>query len=110
MTIVTPPHHHYSRRHLAAVVEAMLQLGPPRIRAFFDPATGAWFAREGTHRLRAARLLGVAPVLIPIPWWRSRAALVRARFAACLRGHEFPAVRVERTERLPHDERGWVPE
>lgn len=88
--IVAPPHRHFSPYHLAGVVQEMRRLGPPRIRAHFDAASGFWLSREGTHRLRAAKALGVAPVMVPIPWWRSRASLERARFAAMDYGHVFP--------------------
>lgn len=86
---VTPLHDHYSPAHLVDVVERMRVLGRPRIRAYFDRAYGVWFALEGTHRLRAAKALGLVPVLVPVPWPRSAAALERARFAAVLRAHTF---------------------
>lgn len=93
--IVTPLHEHFSPSHLIDVVATMRRLGPPRIRAYFDPQSGAWFAQEGTHRLRAAMLLGVAPVMVPVRWPRSRAALERARYAAVQRGHAFNRVLVD---------------
>jgi len=92
MTIVTPLHHHFRPAHLAAVIAEMERRGPPRIRAYLDAETGAWFALEGTHRLRAALALGLAPVMASVPWPRSRQALERARFAAVRRGHLFPRV------------------
>lgn len=95
-TVVTALHAYYSPARLERVLALMAQLGAPRIRAHLDEATGAWFAREGTHRLRAALALGVAPILCPIAWWRSRRALQRARFAAAIRGHAFPSVEVAR--------------
>lgn len=95
MIIVTPLHHHYSPIHLDAVTEEMRQRGAPRIRAHLDVATGAWMALEGTHRLRAAQFLCIAPVLVPVAWPRSQAALVRARHAARIRGFVFPRVDVE---------------
>lgn len=67
----------------------MHQLGAPSLRAFWDAPYGVWFAYEGTHRLRAAFLLGLMPTLIPIAWWRSAAALTRARFAAVEYGYAF---------------------
>lgn len=51
-------------------------------------------AMEGTHRLRAAWILGLAPVLVRVAWWRSAAALERARFAAIEYGYSFPRVEV----------------
>jgi len=90
--LVTPLHHHYREDHLRHVIAEMLRRGPPVIRAHFSD--GVWFAREGTHRLRAASALGIAPILRPIPWWRSAASLERARFAAALMAHVFPRVEV----------------
>jgi hypothetical protein len=92
--VVTPLHEHYSIEHLRDVIEAMKQLGSPRIRAYFDDKSGAWFATEGTHRLRAAKLLGIAPVMVPTRWSRTRKALERARYAAVSRGHVFDRVEV----------------
>lgn len=92
---VTPLHAYYSSAHLEHVLAEMVRRGPPRIRAHLDVATGAWFAQEGTHRLRAALSLGLAPVLVPVPWRRGSAALERARFSAIIRGHAFPSVEVE---------------
>lgn len=92
MTIVTPLHHHYSSIRLADVLEKMRHLGAPRIHACHDPESGFWFALEGTHRLRAALALDLAPVLVQVRWPRSRAAMERARFAALERGHVFARV------------------
>ena len=57
------------------VVAEMKRRGPPRIRAYFDGEV--WHAREGTHRLRAAKLLGLPPVLVPVRWRSLRGALFR---------------------------------
>jgi hypothetical protein len=92
MTFVTPLHEHFSPTRLAHVLAEMVRRGPPRIRAYLDVATGSWFALEGTHRLRAARALGLAPILISSSWPRRKSALEQARFAALTRGHEFEAV------------------
>lgn len=93
--IVTPPHERYSLIHLLGVIHEMRRRGAPRIRAYFDKESGAWFTFEGTHRLRAALALGVAPIMVPAPWPRSEEALRRARFAAIERGHAFACVDVE---------------
>lgn len=87
--IVAPLHRHFSQDHLERVILEMRRRGAPVIRAYQDES--AWLAREGTHRLRAAFLLGIAPILVAVPWWRSRAALERARFAAIEYGYVFPA-------------------
>lgn len=90
--IVVPLHHYYREAHLEHVIAEMRRRGSPVLRAHFDD--GVWYAREGTHRLRAALALGVAPVLVAVPWHRTREAMRRARFAAASRGHVFPRVEV----------------
>lgn len=91
-TLVNPPHHYYSPEHLVHVIAEMRRLGAPLIRAYFDGEI--WHAREGTHRLRASKLLGIAPRLLHVPWPRTRAALLRARFSAMRQGHLFEHVDV----------------
>lgn len=105
--VVTPLHAHYSPAHLQHVVREMRRRGPPHIRAYLDAETGTWFALEGTHRLRAAKHLSLVPVMLAVPWPRTRKALIRARHAAETRGHVFPHVRfrghvsaTERTKRV----------
>jgi hypothetical protein len=92
--LVNPLHHYYREDHLQHVIGEMRKRGAPRIRAYFDGEV--WHAREGTHRLRAAKALGIAPVIVAIPWWRSRAAIERARYRAIERAHNFDHVNVER--------------
>ncbi|WP_338666254.1 hypothetical protein VQH23_26515 (plasmid) [Pararoseomonas sp. SCSIO 73927] len=46
-----------SPRRLAAVVEDMRRLGPPRLRGM--RSGGAWLLVEGSHRVEAARVLGL---------------------------------------------------
>lgn len=91
---VTPLHQHFSPARLAQVLDTMLRVGAPRIRAYFDAVSNAWYALEGTHRLRAAHLLGVAPILVPVRWPRRATALDRARYAAPRRGHVFARIDV----------------
>ena len=93
MVTVCPLHKYYTPAHLDHVKREMTRLGPPRLRGYLH-TDGVWYMREGTHRLRAAHALGVSPVLVPIPWWRSRRSLERAQFAAIEYGHTFPRVRV----------------
>lgn len=64
-------------------------LGPPRLRGYLDPESGAFLLREGTHRINAAHLLGLAPGLVRVPWWRSKKSLASARVAAQVRGLHF---------------------
>lgn len=87
--IVNPLHWYHREAHLAEVVEEMRRRGPPRIRAYWDDVAGIWHAQEGTHRLRAAKQLGLVPTMIPVPWPRTRAALNRARHAARRHAHRF---------------------
>jgi len=93
--VVTPLHLFFSVSRLDLVVEYMRTAGAPRIRAYFDAESDAWFALEGTHRLRAAAILGVAPVLVPVRWRRGWRALERARYAVARRAHVFPRVEVD---------------
>ena len=85
--IVNPPHAHFRPAHLERVIGEMRTRGAPVLRAYFDGEV--WHAREGTHRLRAAKALGLTPVLVPVPWPRTRKALVRAQVAAVLHAHVF---------------------
>lgn len=87
--IVNPLHAYYSPAHLEHVIAEMRQRGAPVLRAHYDREAGIWHAREGTHRLRAAKALGLTPVLVPVPWRRTQAALVRARFRAARNAHAF---------------------
>lgn len=92
MIVVNPLHHYYRPAHLEHVIDEMRKRGAPVLRAHFDGEI--WHAREGTHRLRAAKALGVAPILIPVPWPKSRASLARARFSAPMTAHLFPSIEV----------------
>ncbi|HQU16636.1 MAG TPA: hypothetical protein PLO69_11115 [Gammaproteobacteria bacterium] len=47
--------------HLAHVTEQMRALGSPTIRAIRDEAQGVIVALEGSHRLAAAKALGLTP-------------------------------------------------
>ena len=90
--VVNPPHLHFRQTHLDHVIAEMRHRGPPVLRAYYDG--DMWHAREGTHRLRAAKILGLTPVIVPVRWRRSGASLVRARFAATRAGHEFDQVEI----------------
>lgn len=87
--VVNPPHAHFDPEHLEEVVAEMRRRGAPVLRAYRDEEADLWHAREGTHRLRAAKILGLSPVLVPVPWKRTLAALVRARFLAARNAHTF---------------------
>lgn len=94
-TVVVPLHNHFDPTRLVVVERKMKALGPPRIRAHHDVEFGCWYALEGTHRLWAAEILGVAPILVPTRWARGRRALLRARFRPAVFAHSFPRVTVE---------------
>lgn len=92
MILVNPLHHYYRPEHLQHVIREMQRRGPPVLRAHFDGEV--WHCMEGTHRLRAALALGLAPMLRPVPWRRSAVALERARFGAMRQSHSFPRVEI----------------
>ena len=92
--IVCPLHWYFSPSHLAHVEAEMVRRGPPRLRGFMDPQSGAFLLSEGTHRIRTAHRLGLTPVLVPVPWWRAQDRLVSARVAAARRGLLFAVVEI----------------
>lgn len=94
MITVTPLHRHFSPAYLSHVLAEMARRGAPKLRDYHDEITGCWLLAKDTHRIRAASLLGFVPVLVPVPWWRSAAALERARFAAAEYGYRFPVVEI----------------
>ncbi|WP_434782376.1 hypothetical protein [Ferrovum myxofaciens] len=53
--------HPPSSSHLLHVIEEMKRLGPPKIKVV--DCTDYLIAIEGTHRIEAARILGLAPEL-----------------------------------------------
>ena len=56
-------HKQYSEEHLAKVTEEMKELGAPTIRAIWSEMYGEWMAVEGCHRIRAAKTLGLTPII-----------------------------------------------
>lgn len=55
-------HNHYSKSHLAEVVEKMKRMGAPVIKAYeYDINEPVAQAIEGCHRLRACEILGIDP-------------------------------------------------
>ena len=93
--VVCTLHWYYSPAHLEEVLAEMRSRGAPTLRGHFDREAGIFLLREGTHRIRAAHELGLAPHLVEIPWWRSRQSLISARFAAARRGLTFPHVHLD---------------
>ena len=53
-------------KHYAHVREAMLQLGAPTVRAWWDECTASWLAIEGSHRIAVAAELGIEPEIIDL--------------------------------------------
>jgi hypothetical protein len=90
--LVNPLHEYYRPAHLRRVIEEMKVLGPPMIRAYWDGEI--WHAREGTHRLRAAKFLGYVPIIVPVLWNKTRQALANAKYAAKKRAHVFDTINV----------------
>lgn len=56
-------HKHYNNDHLEAVKTEMQKRGTPAIRAIWSETYGMWMAIEGCHRIRAAKDLGITPVI-----------------------------------------------
>ena len=56
-------HKHYNEQYLEAVKSEMQTLGTPVIRCIWSEVYEMWMAVEGCHRLRAAKALGVMPVI-----------------------------------------------
>ena len=61
-------HKYYDNKHLNEVIEKMKSKGTPTIRAYHDKADDIYFAIEGCHRIRAAKKLGLRPVVDIIDW------------------------------------------
>lgn len=56
-------HKHYSEQHLGEVKAEMVKRGAPVLRAIWSETYGMWMAVEGCHRIRAAKELGLTPVI-----------------------------------------------
>lgn len=54
--------------HVEKVKEEMKTLGAPVIRAVWLEAYNAWQALEGSHRIEAARQLGLTPRIIEVEY------------------------------------------
>ena len=61
--IIALLHQHYNKQHLEEVKSEMMKLGAPTIRAIWDETQGMWRAIEGCHRIRAAKELGITPII-----------------------------------------------
>lgn len=54
--------------HLEHVIEQMRSLGVPKIKAVWIEDMGLYVALEGTHRIAAAKALGLTPEIIDMPY------------------------------------------
>lgn len=59
-------HKHFDQEWLEKVKTQMLELGAPEIKCIWSETYGMWLAIEGCHRLRAAKELGITPIIIDI--------------------------------------------
>lgn len=56
-------HNYYTEKHLNEVKAEMVKRGAPVIRAIWSECYGMWLAVEGCHRIRAAKELGLTPII-----------------------------------------------
>lgn len=91
MITVCPLHWYFDAVRLEHVMREMESRGAPTLRGHIVDDALVLLA-EGTHRIRAAHALGLAPVIVCVPWWRSSDALERARHCARRHGLTFDAV------------------
>ena len=68
MTSIILPHDHFDAAHLETVKTEMTKLGAPTIKAVWMESYGAWVALEGSHRIRAAKALGLTPEIEEVEW------------------------------------------
>lgn len=61
-------HDHYDDAHLDAVKSEMLKMGAPVIKAVWMDCYDCYAALEGCHRIRAAKSLGIVPVIDAIDY------------------------------------------
>lgn len=56
-------HKHFDKAHLEEIKELMKTLGAPIIRCIWSECHGLWLAVEGCHRIRAAKEMGLTPII-----------------------------------------------
>jgi len=56
-------HDHYDEKHLEEVKAEMLTFGAPVIKAVWMECYDMYAALEGCHRIRAAKELGLEPII-----------------------------------------------
>jgi hypothetical protein len=57
-------HKHFDAAHLEEVKNTMQTLGAPEIKAVYVECMDMFVALEGCHRIRAAKALGLVPVIV----------------------------------------------
>lgn len=65
---ITLLHSHFDQDKLDAITAEMRTLGAPTIRAVCTDPDGMYVALEGCHRIRAAKILGLVPVIDEIEY------------------------------------------
>ena len=68
MTTIALLHDHYDKQHLSDVIDQMRVLGAPTIKAIWMDCYDMWAALEGCHRIRAAKALGIDPIVVPVDY------------------------------------------
>ncbi|HOV70373.1 MAG TPA: hypothetical protein PLZ84_08635 [Clostridia bacterium] len=63
MITIALMHAEYDKKHLEEVKKIMEVKGAPTIRAIWSDMYGIWLAIEGCHRIRAAKELGLTPII-----------------------------------------------
>ena len=61
-------HKHYDATHLEAVKAEMAKLGAPVVKAVWMECYGHYAALEGCHRIRAAKELGLVPLIVDVEY------------------------------------------
>lgn len=56
----------YCPRQYNEVKKQMLELGRPKLKAFWHQDLQLWCALEGCHRLRVSKLYGLTPIILPV--------------------------------------------
>jgi len=66
--IIALVHEHYDEAHLEDVKIEMATLGAPVIKAVWMECYGLYAALEGCHRIRAAKELGLLPIISEVEY------------------------------------------
>ena len=69
-------HDHYDQDHLEAVKSEMITIGAPVIKAVWMECYGIYAALEGCHRIRAAKELGLEPIIDEVEYSDDMASTV----------------------------------